>query len=288
MLDFIAIPLGFVLKIIYDTIAFQNYGLSIIIFTVTIKTLILPLSIKQSLSATKLKDLQPKMKFIQEKYSSDKEKMNSELLNLYRENNANPVSGCLPILIQMPILFSLYYVISQPLKYMVSKSNETINILYNIIPDTSQKISSMKDISVINYFKENPHFISQFQNLISHHDIVNMEFLGINLGIVPTWNPIFYLGDMSNLMKFSILLIPILSALTSYISTHYSLKYSISPSDDALQASMQKNMLLIAPIMSGIISFTVPSGLGLYWITSNLYQIFQQILINMLTRRNIK
>lgn len=79
----------------------------------------LPLAIKQVQSTSKMGDLQQQMQEIQEKYKDDKEKQSSELMKLYQENVVNPAGGCLPILIQMLILFSLYYVISQPLKYMV-------------------------------------------------------------------------------------------------------------------------------------------------------------------------
>jgi YidC/Oxa1 family membrane protein insertase len=91
-----------------------------------VKSLLLPLSIKQVKSTSKMSELQPQMQEIQKKHKDDKEKQSAEIMKLYKENKVSPAGGCLPLLVQMPILFSLYYVISQPLKYMVGKSPEII------------------------------------------------------------------------------------------------------------------------------------------------------------------
>lgn len=84
--------------------------------------MLLPFTIRQVQASSKMGDIQPQVQEIQNKYKDDREKQNEEIMKLYQENNMNPTGGCLPTLIQMPILFSLYYVISQPLKYMLGKS----------------------------------------------------------------------------------------------------------------------------------------------------------------------
>lgn len=104
------------LKFIFDFVG--DYGYSIIIFTILTKVLLLPINIKQTESTKRMNEINPKMKEIQEKYKNDKEKMNQKLLELYKEHNYNPASGCLPALIQMPILFALFYVIQNPVKYV--------------------------------------------------------------------------------------------------------------------------------------------------------------------------
>jgi len=281
MLDFIAIPMGAVLKFIYDNIALQNYGIAIIIFTVGIKSLMLPLSIKQVQSTSKMGDLQPQMQEIQKKYKDDKEKQSAEIMKLYQENKVNPAGGCLPLLIQMPILFSLYYVISQPLKYMAGKSPEIITQLYGLIPQGAEKIEKMKDLSIITYFNSHTEQLQAVSSLLKPEDLLNMNFLGINLGAVPSWDPGNYINNGANIHTYLLLLIPVLSALTSYISVKYSMKDAPKTSGTEMQASMQNNMALISPIMSGVIAFTVPAGLGLYWIIGNIYQIVQQMFINI-------
>ena len=281
MLDFIAIPMGAVLKFIYDNIAFQNYGIAIILFTVGMKTLLLPLTIKQAQSTSKMSDLQPRMQEIQKKYKDDKEKQSAEIMKFYQENKVNPTGGCLPLLVQMPILFSLYYAISQPLKYMVGKSTEVITQLYTLIPEGTEKLANMKDLSIITYFSNHSEQLQAVSDLLKPADLLNMNFLGINLGTVPTWNPSHYLNGGADVSTYLLLLIPVLSALTSYFSVRYSMKGASKTDETQAQASMQNNMAMISPIMSGVIAFTVPAGLGLYWIIGNVYQIAQQMFINI-------
>lgn len=281
MLDFIAFPMGAVLKLIYDNIAFQNYGIAIILFTAGIKTMLLPLTIKQLKSTSKMGDLQPRMQEIQMKYKDDKEKQSKELVKLYQENNVNPVGGILPLLIQMPILFSLYYVISQPLKFMIGKSTETIMKLFDLIPQGAGKIANMHDLSIITYFSNHSEQLQTISNLLKPEDLLNMSFLGVNLGVVPSWNPSNYIYPGANINTYLLLLIPVLSAVSSYISVKYSMKDTPKTSENEMQSSMQNSMVLITPIMSGMIAFSVPAGLGLYWIIGNIYQIFQQMFINI-------
>ena len=292
MFDFIAFPMGIVLKFIYHDIALQNYGIAIIFFTLIIKSLMLPLTIKQVQSTSKMGELQPQMQEIQTKYKDDKEKQNAEMMKLYQENKINPAGGCLPLLAQMPILFSLYYVISQPLKYMASKSPETITKLYELIPKGTEKLANMKDLSIIAYFTNHPEKLESVSHLLKPEDLLNMNFLGINLGAVPVWNPGYYISPDADMHSFLLLLIPMMSALTSYLSAMYSMK-STEKTNEALRAKeektdegkaqvfMQKNMALLSPVMSGAIAFTVPAGLGLYWITGNVYQIAQQMFMNI-------
>ena len=118
------------LKLIFDFVG--DYGYSIIIFTIITKVLLLPINIKQTESTKKMNELNPKMKEIQEKYKNDKEKMNQKLMEFYRENNYNPASGCLPALIQMPILFALFYVIQDPVKYVFLDADIYANISKNL------------------------------------------------------------------------------------------------------------------------------------------------------------
>ena len=90
-----------------------SFGLAIIIFTIIIRLVLLPLSIKQTKSTAKMSAIQPEMKKVQEKYKNDPQKAQQEVMKLYKENGVNPMGGCLPMLIQMPILFALFYVFNK-------------------------------------------------------------------------------------------------------------------------------------------------------------------------------
>ncbi|QUH19351.1 YidC/Oxa1 family membrane protein insertase [Alkaliphilus sp. B6464] len=108
----LARPLGALLKLIFDLT--NNYGLSIILFTVVVKLLTVPLTIKQTKSMRELQEIQPKLKKLQEKYKNDKEQLNIKTMELYKEHNISPFGGCLPLLIQFPIIIGLFAALREP------------------------------------------------------------------------------------------------------------------------------------------------------------------------------
>src|SRR4051812_32248399 len=133
-LDYIALAMGQILKLIYFNMSFLSYGLAIIILTVVIRLILLPLYVKQYRSTSRMQEIQPQIQEIQKRYKNDKEKLNQELMRIYQENKVNPAGGCLPLLLQMPILFSLYWVISQPLKFMLRKDPAIIQQILEQVP----------------------------------------------------------------------------------------------------------------------------------------------------------
>lgn len=280
MFDFIAYPIGALLRIIYNTIAFKNYGLSIILLTVIIKVIVLPLTIKQTRSMAKISEIQPQLQKLQEKYKSDPQKLNQEMAKLYQENKVNPAGGCLPLIIQMPILFSLYYVISQPLKYMFRISAETISHVFSMIPAEAVKATAMHDLSIITYFSENVDKLSNLGGSISEHMLLNMNFLGIDLGGIPSLDFSRLFGSSPDMQAWYLLMVPLLAVVSTYISMKYSMKQTPQQNNNPSANAMQKSMGLVSPIMTGFISFSVPAGLGLYWIISNLFQLAQQLFMN--------
>ena len=116
----IAVPLGYLLTFIYKLVG--NYGISLIILTVLVKLLLYPLYFKQIKSTASMSSLQPKMKAIQEKYKNDKEKMNEEMAKITKDENFNPMGGCLPMLIQLPIIWGLFTLLRNPIKYIADEN----------------------------------------------------------------------------------------------------------------------------------------------------------------------
>jgi YidC/Oxa1 family membrane protein insertase len=223
--------------------------------------------IKQYNSMAKMQELGPKLKELQTKYKNDKEKLQQESFKLYQENNYNPASGCLPLLIQMPILIALWQVISKPLTYMLDIHDKIDKLASALKLSTNGYV----EIDIIRNFS-----VDKIGNIIST-DIANViekmeqgfRFLGVNLGSVPSAE------YKTNLI---LLLIPLLAAGTTYISTKLSMVTSTTQMDNP----MQKSMMLMGPIMTLIFSFTFPAGMGLYWIVGGIFQIFQQMFINKL------
>ena len=276
--------MGSIIKFIYDNIAFQNYGLAIIIFTLLVKTVLMPLTVKQQLSMARMNKFQPELQKIQKRYKNNPEKQSIEMQKFYKENKINPAGGCLPMVFQMPILFALYYAISQPLKYMAGKSAETIEKLIALVPEGMAGTGRLKDLSILSYFSNNPEAIEATGGLINPSDLINLNFLGINLGDIPS----SMFSSMTNMQLSAsdllLLIIPIIAAGTSYLSTKYSMRRAEQAetkiNSDSPMSGMQNSMTMMGPVMSGVISFTLPASMGLYWIIGNIFQLGQQFVIN--------
>jgi YidC/Oxa1 family membrane protein insertase len=279
--DFIAKPLGQFLYFVYNTIAFKNYGLAIIIFTIVIKLVLLPLTIKQYRSTAKMQEIQPLIEDIQRRYKNDKEKMNQELMKLYQEHKYNPAGGCLPLLIQMPILFSLYWVINQPLRFILNKTPEQINKLIEYVTETVGKVTmgSSREIGVLNYFNEHISELSNVSDLLKPEELINLKFLGINLGLIPKFDVKLLFGSQMA-VYLPLLAIPLLAVTTTFISTKLMTPKASEKSKSDTSSTTQNTMAMIGPLMTLLFSFQLPAGVGLYWIASNLFQIFQQLYIN--------
>lgn len=129
-MSFLAQPFGVLLKLIYDLIG--NYGLSIIVFTIVTKLLLVPLTMKQMKSMKQMQEIQPKLKELQEKYKNDKEKLNIKTMELYKEQNVSPFGGCLPLLIQFPIIIGLFAVLREPVLYGIAA--EAIDVPFLWLP----------------------------------------------------------------------------------------------------------------------------------------------------------
>ncbi len=282
MLDPIAKPLGQFLYFIYNTIGFNNYGLAIIVFTLIVKVVLLPLTLKQYKSTQKMQEIQPKIQEIQKRYKNDKEKLNQELMKVYQENKVNPAGGCLPLIVQMPILISLYWVITQPLKFMLKKAPEVIEQLIARVPETFP-MGFSQQIGVLDYFSQNADKLLGIENLLRVDELINLQFLGLNLGRIATYNTDLLFGPESHIY-LPLLLLPIIGVITTYISSKMSMPQNTqnnkNTSAQNTSGGMGKSMMYIGPVMTLIFSFQLPAGVVLYWIAGYVFQIFQQLYIN--------
>lgn len=263
-LDIIAKPLGQFLYWIYNTVAFENYGLAIIIFTIIVRAAMFPLTLKQYKSTGEMQKVQPLLQEVQRKYANDKEKLNAETMKLYQEHKINPAGGCLPLLIQMPILFALWQVITKPLKFMLGFSADQLTALAT----KAGVKGAYTEIDTITYYIKNG-LGDQVGNL-------NMFFPnhnGINLGSIPTYHFNLLAEDPT---KIILLLLPLLATFTTYITA----RMSMPKTTDKATNPMGNSMLYISPLMTLIFSFQFPAGLALYWIAGNIFAIGQQYYVN--------
>jgi YidC/Oxa1 family membrane protein insertase len=316
ILDPIAEILGQFLYFIYNTLAFGNYGVAILLFTVVTKLALLPLNIKQYRSTAKMQEIQPLINEIQVKYKNDKEKLNQELMKVYQENKVNPASGCMPMLIQLPIILSLYWVIIQPLKFMLKKSAAQIVALKNIADVGIMAYAS--EIQVLKFFSNNSQLFNSDGNivykaidtikqagnyvvnqageladqagnivlrvgdvLLNKSELINFKFLGLDLSEKATYDFKLLFNPETARIYLPLLLLPIIGVITTYLSTKLSTPKPVETKGKKDSAnSMQSSMMFVGPIMTLIFSFQLPAGVVLYWIAGYVFQIFQQLYIN--------
>ena len=278
MFNFFANLFGYVLNAIYEIV--NNYGLAIIIFTILLKVIMLPISIKQQKTMKKTSKIQAEVKELQKKYSNDQMKLNQETLDLYKRENMSPFSGCLSSIVQFIIVLSMFFLVSKPLTFMKHIDTDTLN---NYAKEIQEETGSQLRYQEIAIIKEKS---SQDENVN-----LNMNFLGLDLSDVPT-------QDYSD---WKVFVIPVLYVITSIISMKLTTNLNKSTKkdnaeevidnnkddkekskekDDDAMLEMSKQMTLMMPIMSVSIALIAPLGLALYWFVNNLLMIGERLLIN--------
>lgn len=266
--SFFGYPLGWVFWLCYQI--FNNYGISLILFTVILKLLLFPLSIKQQKSSAKMAIYQPRLTEIQKKYKNDKKKQQEELMNFYEEEHYNPSSGCLPTLIQFPILFGLIDVIYRPITHLLRIPSDIIEKCTPIAREvlTAKFPSSAPEIGIIRAVgADSSKFASVGAEYIDKIKSVDLNFLGMDLSQTPSiaWN--------------LLLIIPILSFITAILLSLVSLRTNPAYNPNTAGSGALKTSMLIMPLFSLFIAFQVPAGVGFYWMLTNILSIAQSFVL---------
>lgn len=268
-------PLGFLMLGCY-MITGNNYALAITVFTFATKLALLPLSIKQQKEQAKMAIFQPKLKRIQEKYGNNKERYNEEIQKLYTEEGYNPMSGCLPSLIQFPILFGVIDVVYKPIYHIFRVSNAVIEEMMSVASAAGHAFEAHSYYNQIKLLKiiqdETELFHSFDQEIITKIAEFDMTLFGLDLGIVPQFK-LTYEGGFN-----WYLLIPILCGLFQLGMTFYMQK--ANPSQQQGGGAMNI-MLYTMPLMSVYIGFVVPAAAGFYWTLSAVAQFIQSFFFNI-------
>lgn len=276
MFAFIANIFGYLLNFLYNIL--NNYGWAIIIFSILIKLLLLPLTIKQQKTMEKTNKLQEEMKSLQFKYKNDPEKLNKEMMDMYKRENMSPFSGCLSSIVQLILILAVFYLVRSPLTYM---KKVDVNIINDYTSRLEQK-TSYPEVQIIKEFGNEDKTV-----------YLNMNFLGLDLSSVPT----------NNLKDFKTLIIPFLYVVSSIISMKLTLNMQQKGKDekskenedgqkeeseqDMLQ-NTNKTMSYMMPIMAFSISLVAPLGLALYWLMSNILMILERVFLNILMSKKDK
>ena len=280
--------IGTVLNWLTNTLGFGNYVLGICLFAVIIEILMLPFAIKQQKNSIKQASLRPKEMAIKNKYKGRNDqptmqKMQAEIQDLYQRENFSPYSGCLPLLVQLPIIMALYSIVMDPLHYVLgqassmtsalttyagaahaagglgaslSSTNGTIEILSYIKTNGTELLNGLKDFS---FFSNGSEVFNALDPVID--SIPNFNIGPFNFGLVPNLN------DWSN---WILLLVPVITFATYFATAKLNRKFMYqsvaNEGADARQVACSNNMMDITmPAMSAFFTMAVPSVIGIYW-----------------------
>lgn len=276
MISFFANIFGYFLNFLYQSLG--NFGLAIILFSIIVKLFLLPITLKQQKTMKKTAKVQQKLKEIQSKYKNNPEKLNQETIDLYKRENMSPFSGCLGAIVQIILLFSVFYLVRSPLTYMKKVDNNLIEKYKVEIEENESTSTAYPEISII---KQKG---AQDENVY-----INMNFLGLDLSGVP-------LQDVKDVKVF---IIPVLYVITTFFSLK--LNSSINKSKENKEnlitdgkeqteeipnpmEQANKNMMYIMPIMSISIALVAPLGLALYWLINNILMIIERLALSKIIK----
>lgn len=313
----VATLLGYIMNGIFwvqSQIGIESIGLCIILFTIVIYMLLMPLTIKQQKFSKLQSKMNPELQAIQKKYKDKRQdqaammKMNEETQAVYQKYGVNPMGSCLQLVIQMPILFALYRVIWNIPAYVGTVKNAFLplaqalmnvsgaqDFMAEIASKNAVSFKEMTELTLIDVlYKFKPEnwsaLLKQFPDLSSlitstQGDVDRMNyFLGLNIADSPASIFQTALAAGSVLMIIAALLVPVLSALTQWLNTKLmSTQNDTQPTSggtaDTMAATM-KSMNVMMPIMSAVFCFTLPVGMGIYWIIGAVVRSIQQLVVN--------
>ena len=291
MFQFFANIFGYLLEFLYNLI--NNYGIAIILFSVIIKIILLPLSIKQQRTLKKSTELQDKMKALQFKYKNNPEKLNQEMMNLYKTENMSPFSGCLTAIVQFILLISVFYLVRSPLTFMQKIPADDINKYVTQVEEEGRQVSDV--YPEIDLIRESNRLQEKNPDDESAKKLsLQMNFLGLDLSKIP----------QQNMSDYTVYIIPVLYILSSFISIRLSTSMQAKQNKKSnketvidgetgkeliteeeaneMDTVMQTNKMMswMMPIMSISIAFIAPLGLALYWLVNNILMILERLILN--------
>ena len=286
--DIVTVPFGWLLGFLYDLTG--NYGFAMIIFAVIVQLVLMPINAKAKKSMMKMSRMQPRIQEIQKKYEHDQQKQQEAMQQLQKEEGMGMgMGGCLWSLVPMLILFPLFTVIRQPITYILGEGAEVAAQIIAIVKEQAPALFSNNNYydqvvaagEIATYAKE----IAAAIPGISAETLagINFDFFGINLGAIPDWK--FWAWDAFSWANIGAFLIPVISTGSQYLQMLVSQKTNNSVitnekgvqdkelAENSQTAQQNKSMMLMMPLMTLWIGFTVSAGLSVYWFIGGLVRM---------------
>lgn len=269
IIEAIGKSLSIILKFCYAVT--DNYGLSIILFTVVTKIILFPLGLLIQKNSIKMVKMQPEINALKIKYIDDKDKFVDEQIALYKRNKYHSYLGIFPLVIQLIMVLGLLDIIYKPLSYLLNIDTGSISILRDWLINTTgiKDAGKSVQIEIIHHIQNGPVFLNDIsEGIINAINGFSLEFCGLNLGITPT---------IGGELKY--LIIPLLSGLSAWLLCEVQNRVSVMQMTAGNINKYGTTIFMIA--FSVYFSFLVPSGVGLYWIFGNLLAVPSQLMTNI-------
>jgi len=276
----ITAPFAWIMRVLYSLTG--SYGITLILFTLVVKLVMLPFQLKSKKSMVRMGRLTDKQKELEKKYGNNKQKYNEELTKLYEEAGVNPMGGCLWSMLPLFILIPLYNIIRMPITHLMRLSEDVYKEIKALAVSLGHVVgegaaASYEQIGISKFVSDNWHsFEGKFDGLMN----LDFNFIGLDLTGMPTDAFKNFAFDW---VHISMILIPILSGVLSWLLS----KVTSSSNGQQAQNSM-KGMMLMMPLMSVYIGFILPASLGIYWIANSVFSIIQEATLGKYFDKKIR
>lgn len=289
--DIIRIPFGYLLDWLYQFTT--NYGLALILFSLIVKLVLLPMNAKSKKSMLKMSRIAPLAKALEEKYADDKTRYQQEVMALYKEEGISTTGGCLWSFIPLLILLPLYYVIREPITYMMHIPAELSTQIVDIIKTHVELGGNtyFHQLAAAPYVAQyTDEILAALPEVAGKLQTLNFSFLGIDLSAIPSWK-FWTLTDWNAWGQF---LLPIFSGVSNLLSMWISQKMNGSVATDdkgekdeaAAKANQSMNMMMyMMPLVSVWIGFTMPAAVTVYWIAQAIFTIAIDAILTVRYRK---
>ena len=291
--DIIRVPFGYLLDWLYEFTA--NYGVALILFSLIVKIVLLPMGIKSKKSMLKMTRISPQVKALEAKYGDDKQKYQMAVQQLYKEEGVSMGGGCLWSFIPLLILLPLYYVIREPITYMLHNSRSVSAAIVAYIQASGVDLGKNSFYAQLSAASHIGQFTEGLKSLAvtaaANLKAIDFSFLGLNLAAIPT----FKVWECEGWAQIGLFLIPIISGAFQMLSMLISQKMSnqiVTNADgeqdkDATKTANQTNMtmMLMMPLMSLWIGYSMPAAISIYWVAQAILGTVQEYFLTIHFRK---
>ncbi len=273
-MSIILTPFAKLLLLFYDITG--SYGMSLLIFCLVIRLILFPFFLKGRKSMLSMSGLTEKQKVLQQKYARDRQKYSEELQKLYDEEGVKPSGGCLWSFLPLPFLMAIYGIIRRPLTYLMEMTSDNIESVYYLLYNEtlSEKSANAELTMAQDVFTNYDKIVSAIPDLANMPKI-DFRFMGLDLTEIPHF---MFWNQENTGYAFGLWLIPVISAVLSVVSMIVTNKINamVLGTEKVVDQS-QRTTMIIMPLFSLWICFTLPAALGIYWIGNSIVAILQEI-----------